>query len=332
MIRSTTRFFLLALLATSCSKTAPKNNYLVGNVFGTTFHIRYADVSSRNFEKPIDSLFQLVNQSLSTYSKGSLVSQINAGATSLELDSFFSEVFYSARRIYKETEGAFDPTIGVLVNAWGFGPEKALKKLDSSAVRALLPLVGFDKVSIFQGRLQKTDPRIYLDFNAIAKGFGVDVIGAYLESQNIENYLVEIGGELRARGTNFEGRPWSVGIEKPHFDATRSLQKIVFLKNASMATSGNYRKYKTDSLTGEKYAHTLDAKTGRPTKGNLLSATVIAPIDCAEVDAYATALMAMGFEKSKAFLKTHPKLEAFLIYVDAAGGLREHATPGLKTP
>jgi len=320
-------FFFGLLFFASCKKPLPASKHLEGVVFGTTFHISYTDASPRNFEQPIDSLFHLVNTSLSTYLPTSLISRVNAGDALVEVDTLFSEVFFKAARIYRETEGAFDPTIGVLVNAWGFGPEKPLQDLDALKVKELLPLVGFDQVQLQQRRVLKKHSKTYFDFNAIAKGFGVDVVARYLESQQISNYLVEIGGELRARGTNSEGLSWRIGIEKPNVDGSRSLQKVIVLKNASMATSGNYRKYRIDAVTGEKYVHTLDAQTGYPAKRDLLSATVYAPIDCADADGYATAFMAMGFEKTKVFLKKHPELSAFLIYVDANGNAQEYSFP-----
>jgi thiamine biosynthesis lipoprotein len=316
-------------VAFSCSKTEPKNTVLVGNVFGTMFNITYVDSNQSNYEKQVDSLFYLVNKSLSTYLVNSDISRINEGDENIEVDIYFEEVFHKADRIFKETDGVFDPTIGVLVNAWGFGPKPGIKNLDSIKIKNLLKFVGFQKVSLEKRKIHKKYDEIYFDFNAIAKGYGVDVIGRFLESKGIANYLIEIGGEVRVRGKNIENKLWRIGIEKPNFDGSRSIQKIISLDNECMATSGNYRKYKIDSITGEKYVHTLDTKTGYSAKRDLLSASVISKLDCADVDGYATSFMAMGFEKTLVFLENHPELKVFLIYSDKNGEIMEFSSKNL---
>lgn len=322
-------YLTFVFVSISCSKTEPNIENFSGNVFGTSFHISYLDAENHSYEKQVDSLFYLVNKSLSTYMHNSDISRINNGDETVEVDKFFSEVFLKAERIYKETEGVFDPTIGILVNAWGFGPKDKIANLDALKIKELLKFVGFDKVSLKNGVVKKKYEQIYFDFNAIAKGYGVDVIGRFLESKGVSNYLVEIGGEVRVRGKNKEGKFWRIGIEKPNFDGTRSIQKIISLNNESMATSGNYRKFKIDSITGEKYVHTLDTKTGYTAKRDLLSASVIANLDCADVDGYATALMAMGFEKSLKFIKKHPELKVFLIYSMKNGEISEFSSKNL---
>ena len=324
------KFFKISLIISltliSCSKTEPKKHYLEGNVFGTSFHITYTSDTDEEYKKEIDSLFQTVNKSLSTYDPNSDISKINKGDTAIVIDKLFEEVYLKSERIYNETKGIFDPTIGILVNAWGFGPTEGIKNLDSLKIKNLLQFVGFSKVSLRNNKIHKDYPEIYIDFNAIAKGFGVDVIARFLEQKNISNYLVEIGGEIRAKGKNDKNELWKIGIEKPNFDGTRSLQKIVSLKNHAMATSGNYRKFKIDSITGQKYAHTIDTKTGFTAKRDLLSASVIADTDCADVDGYATAFMAMGFQKTKEFLKKHTELKVFLIYSDEKGTIKTYST------
>ena len=173
--------------------------------------------------------------------------------------------------------------------------------------------VGLNKVKLVDNTIIKENTNAFIDFNAIAKGYGVDVIAEFLESKNIENYIVEIGGEIRCKGTNIEKqKPWKVGVEMPHFDGTQSIMKAISLHNESMATSGTYRKFKTDSL-GNRYSHIIDTKTGYPSKTNLLSISVITS-NCMTADGYATAFKAMGIEKVKDFLKTHPELKVFLIF------------------
>lgn len=324
-------FFLLFLaIFTSCNKeTEIPYQRIEGMAFGTSFHISFDQANTEVTEADIDSLIHAMNRSLSTYMPESDISKINKGDTTIVVDALFEEVFNKSAKIFKETEGAFDPTIGVLVNAWGFGPGNSLTQMGQSQVDSLLVFVGFDKIKLKNRKLIKEHPETYLDFNANAKGFAVDLIGRFLESREIRNYLIEIGGEIRARGVNPKNQPWRVAIEKPNFDGSRSFQTIVALKDESIATSGNYRKFKIDSLSGEKYAHTIDTKSGYPSKSNLLSASVIASLDCADVDAYATAFMAMGLEKSKLFLDKHQEIKAFLIYSDTLNGLNTFTTKNL---
>ena len=307
-----------------CAKPSKTFVKSTGFAFGTKFHIRYFDSLQRDFKKDFYKLFQKINHSLSTYDPNSIVSKINQGDTTVKTDAFFEEVFYKSLKIYQQTEGFFDPSIGVLVNAWGFGPNKKREALDDKKIAQLLEYVGFEDNYIKNHHFFKKHPKTYLDFNAIAKGYGVDIIGRFLEEKNIRNYLVEIGGEIRARGKNHKEKPWKIGIERPHFDGKRSIQKVIELKDESIATSGNYRKYEIDPETGKKYVHTINPKTGRTSKTNILSASVMAGLDCADVDAYATALMAMDFEKAKRFIQKYPNLKIFLIYIDKQGNTKEY--------
>lgn len=297
---------------------------LEGYAFGTSFHITYE--AKNDYTQQIDSLFHLINKSLSTYIPNSDISLINNGDTTIIVDKYFTEVFNKSDKIYKETEGVFDPTIGSLVNAWNFGPKITTNSPDSFKVAELLKLVGFNKVHLKNSKVIKENDSIYVDFNAIAKGYAVDVAGRFLESQNVENYLVEIGGEIRTRGEKPTNIPWKAGIEDPNFDGSRSIKKVIELKNESMATSGSYRKFKVDSITGEKYVHIINPKTGYPTKSNLLSVSIISTLDCANVDAYATALMAMSLEKAIEFLNTHTQLKGYLIYANSQGDLETFST------
>jgi len=320
--------FLVGLLF-SCQTQQKELKVISGNAIGTTFSIKYLTYDEINFQPKIDSLIDAVNASVSTYIPTSDISLINRGDTSIVVDHFFEEVYLKSERIYKETDGEFDPTVGVLVNAWGFGPEKGLNNLDSVQVKELLTYVGFNKVKLENHKIIKSYPEIYFDFNAIAKGYLVDIVGRLFEHYNIENYLVEIGGEIRAKGVNQKGEFWRIGIENPNEDGTRSFATAIQLKNESMATSGNYRKFRiTDS--GEKFVHTINTKTGYATESNLLSASVITAFDCADADGYATALMAMGLEKSKQFLKNHPELKAYLIYVNENHEIQTYKSDNFK--
>ena len=321
---------VVILVVLSCDRDQQKSfNRLEGLAFGTSFHISMDDPEGRVSEKVIDSLIHAFNKSLSTYIPNSDISKINRGDTTVVIDDYFKEVFEKSAEIYKQTDGAFDPTIGILVNAWGFGPGASLNHMEPETVDSLMQYVGFDQLHLREGKLIKEHPETYLDFNANAKGFAVDVIGRYLESQGIRNYMVEIGGEVRSRGMNARGELWRIAIEEPNFDGTRSFKTVVSLEDECIATSGNYRKFKIDSVSGEKYAHTMDTKTGYPSKSNLLSASVIGSMDCADVDAYATAFMAMGLERTLTFLNRHPDLKVFLIYSEDNGDLKSYSTDNL---
>ena len=321
--------FVIIFIVISCSKKEEVYQTLNGNAFGTKYTIIYESKKDKNFAKQIDHLTYLLNKSLSTYLPNSDISKINKGESTIAVDKYFKEVFEKSLTIYKETKGVFDPTVGVLVNAWGFGPGKSIKNLDQVKLDSLMEFVGFDKVRIENNIVVKENPNIYFDFNAIAKGYGIDLIGRFLEEEGCENYLIEIGGEVRVRGVNSKQKIWRVGIENPNTDESRSWSSAVELNNESMATSGNYRKFKIDS-TGKKFVHTINAKTGQATESDLLSATVISNSDCANVDGYATAFMAMGLEQSKLFLNDHKELQAHLIYTNNEGEIKSYSTDNLQ--
>lgn len=316
-------FTLILLVFLSCGNNEGSLKIIEGNTIGTTFTVRYLGDEAHKYETQIDSLTAAINKSASTYIPTSDLSKINKGDTTVLVDANLREIFIKSEKIYKETEGAFDPTVGILVNAWGFGPGKQIENLDSLKINELLKFVGFDKVKLENGKIKKLYPEIYLDFNAIAKGYLVDMVSRMFEKSGVSNYMVEIGGEIRTRGHNEKGMPWKIAIENPNTDGSRSFATVIKLKDESIATSGNYRKFKIKE-DGTKYVHTINPKTGYAKESNLLSASVISTLDCADVDAYATAFMEMGFEKSKAFLKNHPELKAFLIFVDEKGGMQTY--------
>lgn len=306
------RIWLLFFLYVFSCKQEPKNTQLSGPVFGTTYSIKYHSEKTDNFQPQIDSLFKVINQSMSTYMDDSDISKINRNE-SVTIDSHFVKVFEASKVIHQFTEGVFDPTIGDVVNAWDFGPEGKIMNLDSLKIDSLMLSVGFDKVKRSENTIIKENPNTFIDFNAIAKGYGVDVIGELLERHGVGNYIVEIGGEIRAKGINIEKQQaWKVGVEMPHFDGTQSILKAISLKDEAMATSGTYRKFKVDE-NGKRYSHIIDTKTGYPSTTNLLSISVIAP-NCMMADGYATAFKAMGIEKVTTFLQQHPELKVFLIF------------------
>lgn len=267
---------------------------------------------------------------MSTYIPSSDISRINSGDTTVIVDHMFKDVFELSQKVYKSTNGYFDPTVGPLVNAWGFGPGKQLT-LDSTKVDSLLRYVGFDKVSLtIDNQIKKASSEIFFDFNAIAKGYAIDRLGAMLNEKGVKNYLVEVGGEVLTKGINqLSGNKWSVGIDDPQVEIGRELKSIVELENMAMASSGNYRKFRIDPETGEKYVHTIDPKTGYTKNSKILAASVIAQ-DCASADAYATAFMAMDLEESKKLLGNEDGLEAYIIFLDDNGAAQEFMTDGFR--
>jgi thiamine biosynthesis lipoprotein len=233
-----------------------------------------------------------------------------------------------AQEVAKETQGDFDITVRPLVELWGFGL-KHREDVSASAVDSILKFIGYQKVKLENGRVIKEDPRIMIDYNAIAQGYSVDIMSNFLKSKGIKQFLVDIGGELYAYGTKQGGAPWKVGIERPKDgeEYGESLSAILTLKNYGLATSGNYRKYYIKD--GVKYAHTIDPHTGYPVQHSLLSATVIAP-SAALADAYATAFMVMGVTKARLILARHHELQVYLIYSDENGNFKTFVSPGMN--
>lgn len=325
-------FLTCFFLFISCGKNTPKHIILEGKAFGTTYHIQFYLDKNFDAQKGIDSVIAAVNHSVSTYIPISDISKINRGDSTVVVDSIFREVFRISEEVHQKTNGYFDPTIGVLRNAYGFGDTKPLMQIDGPTLDSLMQYVGFDKVRLNSDHtISKKDPHIYFDFNAVAKGFGIDCIGRYFESKNINNYLIEIGGELLAKGEKIDKQePWIVGIEGINSKLDdRSYTSTIYLLNMGMASSGNYRKFRIDSLTGKKYVHTLNPLTGSAEQSDVTSATVIGP-NCAIADAYATSFMALGLEKSKKLLGNLPEIEAYLTFTDAENGPQVFITDGFK--
>ncbi len=313
------------------SRTGKKGDYMRigGFTQGTTYHITYESHRGEDLTVAVDSLLADFDRSLSTYLPGSLISRINRNEPGVHADKKFSDVFLKSYDVYKKSDGAFDITVAPIVNALGFGTTDTLN-VDSTMIDSLLRYVGMDKVKLQGDMLVKSDSHVTLDVNALAQGYSVDVVAGYLDSRKIKNYMVEIGGEIRARGTNEKGQFWRIGIDKP-LDGNAipgtELQSILKLNDRSLATSGNYRKFYEKN--GIKYVHTINPKTGYPVISNLLSATVVAK-DCITADAYATAFMVMGTDRSIRFLEDNHFLDAYLIYSDEKGNFKVYFTKGLK--
>jgi len=324
--------FILALLAASCTflgKGLVKNEN-VGGALGTSYSIIYLSDKELDFQREIDSVFQVVNQSLSTYIPTSDISRINQGDSTIVVDGLFRDVFGISKVINQKTNGYFDPTVGALVNAWGFGPGPEIE-MDSAKVDSLLNFVGLEKVFITDtGTIRKSNPNIYLDFNAIAKGYAIDCLARMMDKKGIKNYLLEVGGELVAKGENaIKGKPWVVGIDDPQVEEGRALKILIHLKDKALASSGNYRKFKVNPKTGMRYVHTIDPKTGFTKAGNTLGVTILADT-CAEADAYATAFMAMDLDDALKLISQEKQIEGYIIYLDGKGQTREFMTAGFK--
>ncbi|MGB5377133.1 FAD:protein FMN transferase [Muriicola sp.] len=322
---------LLGLLMVFCEPQAQwVKNTSTGEAFGTTFSLIYLAEDALDYSQGIDSVFNVVNTSMSTYIPDSDISRINRGDTTVIADAMFREVLATSREVHKETNGYFDPTVGILVNAWGFGPG-AETTMDSAQVEQLRAYVGLDKINLSDdNKIVKEAKEIQIDFNAIAKGYAIDRLAAYMDLKGVQNYLLEVGGEIVAKGENkIKSQQWVVGIDDPQATLGRQLKISLNLKDEALASSGNYRKFRIDSITGQKFVHTIDPKTGFTRNSNVLSASVIAP-NCALADAYATAFMAMDLEASMTLLNGKKSLEAYLIYLDAEGNVAEFMTPGFS--
>ena len=323
-------FLILFLAGCRTNESKWVKNVSSGSALGTSYNITYLATTELNFEQEIDSLFQDLNQSMSTYIPTSDISRINAGDSTIVVDAMFREVFELSGKVFKATDGYFDPTVGVLVNAWGFGPGTELE-MDSIKVDSLLDYVGFNKVAInSDNRIKKQDPAIYFDFNAIAKGYAVDRLAVLLRNKGITDFLIEVGGELVAQGENrLKEKKWVVAIDDPMMEESRTYKRTLYMKDIAMASSGNYRKFKIDPETGAKYVHTIDPKTGYTKNSNILATSVMAN-DCATADAFATSFMAMDLEKTKSILAQHKELEGYIIYLDSEGNVLEYMTNGFK--
>lgn len=317
----------------SCKKNNDTKfrNENVGGALGTSYSIISISSEKLDLQKDIDSVFAVINHSLSTYIPESDISRINKGDSTIAVDMMFREVFDLSKTIHEETNGFFDPTVGTLVNAWGFGPERQIS-MDSLKIDSLLNFVGLHKVTLDDSNhIVKANANIYLDFNAIAKGYSIDRLAAMLDAKGIENYLIEVGGELVAKGKNtIKDKFWVVGIDDPEEQMNRATKILIHLNDRALASSGNYRKYRIDEETGKKFVHTVNPKTGYTQVSSTLAVTILAD-NCATADAYATAFMAMGLDEAFKLLEENKSIEAYIVYIDENGDTQEFSTKGFKT-
>lgn len=306
---------LWILMFTACTK---QKQYFEesGSVFHTIYHIKYE--GSEILTEKIDAEFQKFNLSLNPFNPNSIISKVNRNEP-VEVDDWFIEVFNRAKEVSDHSEGIFDITCAPLVNLWGFGFSK-MDSVTPQMIDSIKQFVGYQKIRLDGRKVVKDDSRILLNCSAIAKGYASDVIARLLEREGIENYMVEIGGEVTMKGVNQNGKCWRIGINKPEDDSTgvkNDIEEVVQLcKKGGVATSGNYRNYYVKD--GKKYAHTIDPRTGYPSEQSILSVTIVAE-DCITADAYATAFMAMGLEKAREAAKNIPGIEYYVIYSDENG-------------
>jgi thiamine biosynthesis lipoprotein len=322
--------FSLLINSASCKNKDAVIESFTGFIQGSTYSVVYDDninIEPKDLQQKVEKVLHDFDKSLSIYDTASILSKINRNEDVLA-DSFFTEAFKKSVLISKKTNGAFDITVAPLVKAWGFGPDSH-KNFSEVKRDSLMKLIGMDKVSLKKGKLIKSDSRVTLDFNAIAQGYSVDVVCGILDRMGIKNYLVEIGGEVRAKG-NKNGAKWRIGIDRPFENNNipgQDLEAIIRISDEALATSGSYRKFYVEN--GVKYSHTIDPHTGYPAKNNLLSATILAS-DCATADGIATACMVMGKDSAIKFIEKNPVYMAFFVYSDEKGNYRTWMSTALK--
>lgn len=324
---------LLLILVVGISSCMPgfKGEYhsLQGFTQGTTYHITYQHPTETDLTEQIDSILRRFDASLSSYDSTSIISAINRSDKGGKTDSLFRTVFRESGRVYQVTGGAFDISLGPVINAWGFGSGQQLNP-DSAMIDSLLQYVGMEKVRLSGETLTKSHPGVLLNVNAIAQGYSVDVVAAYLGELGCRNYMVEIGGEIRTHGVNGKGNFWRIGVDRPEYGNMvpgQQLQVIISMHNRSLATSGNYRKfYEKD---GVKITHSIDPVSGYPKASNLLSVTILCD-ECMTADAYATSCMVMGLEKGKEFVEELKGVDAYFIFGDEFGAYQVWFTDGMK--
>ena len=320
--------FLVALIVGTVFILSGSKYYTnEGQIFGTTYHITYA--GTNDLDKEIRAELQRVDDALSMFNKQSVLSKFNRNEKYDVSNARFNDVVRLSLQLSRETDGAFDITVAPLVNEWGFG-FKHRERINASKIDSLRAFVGYDKLFYEGNRLNKRDSRVTIDCGAVAKGYGVDCVARLLSSKGCTNYMVEIGGEVVVKGKNAKGKKWTIGINKPVDDSTKTVsevQSILHVSDCGIATSGNYRNFYY--VDGRKVSHTIDPKTGQPVQHSLLSATVITP-SCAKSDALATSFMVMGLDRAKAFLAKHKDVQAYFIFADGQGKYNVWMTEGMQ--
>jgi thiamine biosynthesis lipoprotein len=325
-----TATFLLFVFITADRQSALKAFEISGPAQGTTYHITYFAEDSVVLHKSIDSIFEKIDSSLSLYRPYSLINRFNNAASEVEMDEHLRKVVTASLRIYRSTAGVSDLTVYPLVKAWGFGPEKTSTIPDSAQIKEILKCVGANKIRIEGNNLVKDLPCVKIDLNGIAQGYTVDLIADFLEKKSIQNYLVEVGGEIRLKGKKYPGpENLKVGIESPTQNVLGQsvIYKILQPGSGAITTSGNYRKYHISD--GKNISHLVDPVTGYPFSNELISVTVFAR-DAITADGYDNALMGMGLKKALQFMKSKTEMEAYFIYRKENGTVADTSTSGFN--
>ncbi|MDR1370446.1 MAG: FAD:protein FMN transferase [Dysgonamonadaceae bacterium] len=318
--------FLFVTFAVSSCRNSPEYYLSQGEVFHTSFHIKYRH--NKLLGDEIRAVLDSFDLSLNPFNKESVIYKVNNNRP-VEVDRYFATVFDKAQEVSEASDGAFDVTCAPLVNLWGFGFNES-DSVTPQMVDSLKSFVGYRKIRLENNRIIKEDPRVILNMSAIAKGYSCDVVAGLLDSYGIEDYMVEIGGEVRVKGQNPNGVCWKIEITRPDDDRSglrKERLEVVELCNRSMATSGNYRNYYIRD--GKKYAHTIDPRTGYPAENEMLSATVIAG-DCMTADAYATAFMTLGLDEACKLADDLPELDYIFVYSDREGVMKIIRSKGLS--
>ena len=314
-------FSFLSLLIISCNNDSSNYKRIQGDALGTTYKvIVQSESNSSEIKQSIDSIFEVVNNSMSTYRTNSIISRVNQSQNPVEVDIHFIEVFKKSQEIWNLSNGYFDPTAGSIVNLYGMGPNTNVQSINRYKIDSVMQNVGLDKVYLDQqNRIVKAKEGIYIDFNAIAKGYSVDLIKDLLIKINSENFLIEVGGELITMGKNDKNKKWKVAIQNP-IDLT-SYYSEISLDGMALATSGNYRKFRIDSQTGARYAHIVNPINGESMTNNILSASVVSS-SCIEADAWATSLMLMDPKEATKIINNIPDIEVLILT-----GIDDQITP-----
>ena len=328
-LRKFVSLIAVIFLIVGCSVEQERKYSINGIALGTPFKtIYFSDFPIKNIKTSLDSIFNEINQSMSTYIPESDISKINNGDKNILVDDHFVKVFLKSKEIWKISNGFFDPTAGIITKANGLGPKNFDNEKD---ITKLLELTGFNKVQIKNRYIIKENKDIFLDFNAIAKGYCVDVISDFLKQKKIDNFLVEIGGEMVSRGFNKSTNDnWKVGISDPVKPDSPNYFTKIELKNRALASSGNYRKYKVDKTSGNKIVHTVNPKSGEAIETNVVGVSVIAN-DCMTADAYATAFMVMPLENSIKIINENFEIDVLIIYLNELNEIDTFLTKGFES-
>lgn len=334
MFHAGQKYILLLYLAVwlggcNTGKGDGEYHFIQGFTQGTSYHITYQCPVVQDMKSAVDSLLKVFDSSLSTYDSTSIISGINLNRPGVKTDSMFRTVFRESARVNQLSGGAFDITLAPVIDAWGFGPGETMD-VDSAMVDSLLQFVGMDQIRLSGDSVIKHHPSVMLNVNAIAQGYAVDVVCAFLDDLSCRNYMVEIGGEIRTRGVNPDGHFWRIGVDRPEYGNMipgDQLQVILSMHNRALATSGNYRKFYEKN--GVRITHSIDPATGFPKQSRLLSVTILTD-QCITADAYATSCMVLGLEEAMAFIKNQRNTDAYFIYGDETGAFQVWYSDGLK--